>query len=103
MGNTFVAERMQMVWSTLPKQLSKENKKFIYGLVREGARDFKGALTEQYVAGELITHGLPLYYYSTPNSTCEIDFILQNHSDIMPIEVKAEDNLKAKSFLLTPP
>ncbi len=161
-----VAERIQMVWSTLPKQLSKENKKFIYGLVREGARakdyevaiqwlvdiglvhkcyrlskpylplksyieldhfklymfdigllsamsgldvhtileknkifvDFKGALTEQYVAGELIAHGLPLYYYSTPNSTGEIDFILQNHSDIMPIEVKAEENLKAKSL-----
>lgn len=161
-----VAERIQMVWSALPKQLSKENKKFIYGLIREGARakdyevaiqwlidiglvrkcyriskpfiplksyielenfklymfdigllsamaeldvhtiiegnrifvDFKGALTEQYVAGELAAKGLPLYYYSTPNSSGEIDFLLQKNSSIIPIEVKAEENLKAKSL-----
>lgn len=161
-----IAERIQMVWSTLPKQLSKENKKFIYGLIREGARakeyevaiqwlmdiglvrkcyriskpyiplksyielenfklymfdigllsaasdldvhtiiegnkifvDFKGALTEQFVAEELTAKGLPLYYYSTPNSSGEIDFVLQKNSSVLPIEVKAEENLKAKSL-----
>lgn len=161
-----IAERIQMVWSALPKQLSKENKKFIYGLIREGARakeyevaiqwlvdiglvrkcyriskpyiplksyielenfklymfdtgllsamselnihtiiegnkifvDFKGALTEQFVAEELTAKGLPLYYYSTPNSSGEIDFVLQKNSSVLPIEVKAEENLKAKSL-----
>lgn len=160
------AERIQMVWSTLPRQLSKENKKFIYCLIREGARareyetaiqwlldiglirkcyrlskpyfplksyvepenfkiylfdvgllsamsnldvhtileedkifvDFKGALTEQFVAGELSACGIPLYYYSTPNSDGEIDFILQQNSRVIPLEVKAKENLKAKSL-----
>ncbi len=161
-----IAKRMQMVWDTIPKQLAKENKKFVYGLIREGARareyeiaiqwlidtglvykctrvskpylplksyaepenfklyvldtglllamadidvhtiiegnrllvDFKGALTEQYISGELTNHNIPLYYYSTPNSSGEIDFITQYKSSIIPIEVKAEENLKSKSL-----
>ncbi len=161
-----ISNRMHMVWDTIPKQLAKENKKFIYGLIREGARareyetaiqwlldigliykcyriskpnlplkayvepenfkiyildiglllamanvnvhsiiesntlltEFKGALTEQYVANELVNHGMPLYYYSTPNSSGEIDYVIQNNSGIVPIEVKAEENLMAKSL-----
>lgn len=159
--------RLRMVWNSIPSQLAKENRKFIYGLVREGARakdyetaimwltdcglvhkisritapnlplkayedlksfklflvdvgllgcmtnlrqgvlldgndlfvEFKGALTEQYVMQQLIT--IPdtgLYYYTNERSTCEIDFLLDSGEQIIPIEVKAAENLRAKSL-----
>ena len=158
--------RIQMVWNSIPAQLAKENRKFIYGIVREGARakdfelaiqwlldygliyksfrvkkpgmpliaymeqnsfkmfmldvgllaakgnlsaktllegtrifeEFKGALTEQYVAQELACRGMELYYYSTENSSGEIDFIVQRGMECIPVEVKAEENLRAKSL-----
>ncbi len=158
--------RIQMVWQSIPMQLAKENKKFIYGIIREGARakdfelaiqwlqdcglilksnritkpgmpliaymemnhfkiymhdvgllaargnlhprvllegnrifeEFKGALTEQYVAQELISSGRSLFYYSKENSSGELDFILQEKTNIIPLEVKAEENLRAKSL-----
>ena len=162
-----VVPRINMVWDSIPAQLSKENKKFIYGVMKEGARakDFevaiqwltdagllhkvynlskpglplnayqelsafklyhndlgllgamsnlkaktlidgntlftehKGALTEQFVFQQLhLIEDLPIYYFS-PDSHLEIDFVIQNEDDeIIPIEVKAEENLKAKSL-----
>lgn len=159
--------RLNLVWESIPMQLAKENKKYIYGQVREGARakdfelaiqwlldcglihkvqrvnkpslplkayldmnafkiflldigllvamtdldvkviidgnriftEFKGALTEQYVLQQLISQleTVP-YYYSAKNSSGEIDFILQGRTNIVPLEVKAEENLKAKSL-----
>ncbi len=158
--------RIQMVWNSIPMQLSKENRKFIYGAIREGARakdfelaiqwledcglvhknyrvskpgmplisymdmsafkiymldvgllgargdldavtllegnaifsEFKGALTEQFVAQELKASGSELYYYNAENSKGEVDFIIQKSGKIIPIEVKAEENLQAKSL-----
>ena len=159
--------RIRMVWKSIPAQLAKENKKFIYGVVKEGARakdfelaiewlkdaglihkvnrckkaqipltayedfsafklfmsdiglmgamsniptqsllegnvlfsDFKGALTEQYVMQQLKENpSLSIYYWSADNSRGEIDFLLQNEDKITPIEVKAEENLQAKSL-----
>lgn len=158
--------RIQMVWDSIPMQLTKENKKFIYGIIREGARakdfelaiqwlldcglvhkgyrvskpgmpliaymemnifklyfldvgllsarcgldartllegnriftEFKGALTEQFISQELSASGMELYYYSTQNSTGEIDFVIQQKGYVIPIEVKAEKNLQAKSL-----
>ena len=159
--------RIRMVWNSIPSQLAKENKKFIYGTVKEGARakdfelaiewlkdaglvhkvnrckkaqlplkayedfsafkmflsdiglmgamsnvpaqsimdgnalfsDFKGALTEQYVLQQLITDSsLSIYYWSADNSRGEIDFLLQDKEKIIPVEVKAEENLQAKSL-----
>lgn len=158
--------RIQMVWNSIPLQLAKENRKFIYGIIREGARakdfelaiqwladcgliykshriskpgmplisymdmssfkiymldvgllaargnldaktllegnkiftEFKGSLTEQFVAQELNAIGLELYYYSAKNSKGEVDFIVQKSGNIIPIEVKAEENLQAKSL-----
>ena len=149
----------------MPAQLSKENRKFLYGVVRDGARareyeialqwlfdggmihrvsnvsaprlplksyedktsfkifavdigllgamceldsdtivkgnsiftEFKGALTEQYVLQQLKLKHEP-YYWSKPNARQEIDFLLQIGNEIVPIEVKAEENLKAKSL-----
>lgn len=159
--------RIRMVWNSIPSQLAKENKKFIYGAIKEGARakdfelaiewlkdaglvhkvnrckkallplkayedfstfkmflsdiglmaamsnvpaqsildgnalfsDFKGALTEQYVLQQLITDpSLSIYYWSAENSRGEIDFLLQDKEKIIPVEVKAEENLQAKSL-----
>lgn len=158
--------RIKMVWNSILTQLAKENRKFIYGIVREGARardfeiaiqwlsdyglilrsyrvkkpgiplnaymeqssfkmfmldvgllaakgnlsakallegtaifeEFKGSLTEQYVAQELAGRGIALYYYSTENSSGEIDFVVQASKDCIPVEVKAEENLRAKSL-----
>lgn len=161
-----VVPRIMMVWNSIPFQLAKENRKFMYGALREGARakdfelaiqwledaglilksyrvskpdipliaymemnsfkmfmfdvglltaktglsarlllegsrifeEFKGALTEQYVAQELHAAGYPLYYFATARSTGEIDFMLQGDLDCVPIEVKAEQNLRARSL-----
>lgn len=162
-----VVPRIRMLWNSIPAQLAKENKKFIYGLVREGARakeyetaimwlsdcglvhrinrvnsariplrayedlkafklflvdvgllgcmaglrqrtliegndlfvEFKGAFTEQYVCQELKTiSDLHLFYYTNERGSCEIDFVADTGDQIVPIEVKAEVNLKAKSL-----
>ena len=60
--------------------------------------EFKGALTEQFVAQELKVYGEELYYYSAETSSGEVDFLLQQGMEILPIEVKAEENLQAKSL-----
>ncbi len=72
------------------------------GTIVDGNRiftEFKGALTEQYVLQELIAedHLSPMYY-SAENSRMEIDFMVQRGSGIIPIEVKAEENLRARSL-----
>ena len=61
--------------------------------------EFKGALTEQYVLQQLIaeTEYTP-YYYAGEKSTYETDFLIQKKKNILPIEVKAETNLKSKSL-----
>lgn len=162
-----VVPRIRMLWNSIPGQLAKENKKFIYGLVKEGARareyelallwltdcglvhkihrvktpnlplsayedlkafklflldvgllscmtglrqetlldgnnlfkEFKGALTEQYVLQQLKTiKNLNLYYWTNERGTAEIDFVIDNGHDVIPVEVKAEQNLQAKSL-----
>lgn len=162
-----IVPRIRMLWNSIPSQLAKENKKFIYGLVREGARakdyetaimwlsdcglvhkisrvnaagiplkayedlkafklfvvdvgllgcmtglrqrtllssndlfvEFKGALTEQYVCQQLKTiEDLDVYYYTNERGSCEVDFVVDTGERIVPVEVKAEVNLKAKSL-----
>lgn len=159
--------RLNLVWNSISMQLAKENKKYIYGQVRKGARakdfelaiqwlldcglihkvhriekpalplkaymnldifkiylldvgllmamtglnaqviidgnriftEFKGALTEQYILQQLIAgENVEPYYYSAENSKGEIDFILQGNTSVIPLEVKAEENLRAKSL-----
>lgn len=159
--------RIRMVWKSIPAQLAKENRKFIYGVLKEGARarefelaiewlrdaglvykvnrckkamlplaayedfsafkmflsdvglmgamsnvpaqslldgnvlfsDFKGALTEQYVLQQLLgKSSLSVYYWSSENSRGELDFLLQDEEKIIPVEVKAEENLQSKSL-----
>lgn len=163
---TAEANRISMVWHSMPSQLEKENKKFVYGVAKAGARakDFevaiqwlmdaglvyksekvvqakmplkfyvdvasfklflldcgllgamsetpperllvaengmeesKGAFTENYVMSQLVaTRDMAVFYYSN-DSKLEIDFLIQHGGDIVPIEAKAEENLRAKSL-----
>lgn len=158
--------RIREVLDSLPSQLARENKKFIYGAVRKGSRakdfelaiqwlvdagivykvsrikepkmplkfyedmeafklflldcgllacmtdasadqmligdnvftEFKGAFTEQYVLQQLLALGLKPYYWSNVKTPSEIDFIIQGNQRIIPIEVKAEENVRARSL-----
>ena len=158
--------RIRMVWQSIVSQLTKENKKFIFGALKKGARasefeeavqwltdagivykvnrvnavqmplkfyedreafklfildvglmgamadvpasqimvannifkEFKGAFTEVYVKSQLATTMIPVYYHSVEKSRIELDFIIQLSDNVYPIEVKAEENVKAKSM-----
>ena len=162
-----IVPKIRMLWNSIPSQLAKENKKFLYGLVREGARareyetailwlsdcglvhkvsrvnaagiplkayadlkafklfvvdvgllgcmtglrqrtlldgndlfvEFKGALTQQYVCQQLKTiEDLGVYYYTNDRGSCEVDFVVDTGEMIVPVEAKAEVNLRAKSL-----
>ena len=162
-----IVPRIRMLWNSIPAQLTKDNKKFVYGIIKDGSRakdyelalmwlsdcglvhkvhrvtaphiplkayedlkafklfvldvgllscmvrlnqkvllsgnelfiEFKGALTEQYVLQQLKTlKNLAAYYWTNDRGSAEIDFLVDNGIDVMPIEVKAETNLKAKSL-----
>ena len=58
---------------------------------------YKGNIAENYVAAQLVRNGLSLYYWKS-NSDAEIDFILYNEDGLIPIEVKASDNITSKSL-----
>lgn len=61
--------------------------------------EFKGALTEQYVLQQLLVlQDYPIFYWATEKGQAEVDFVVQYQQHILPIEVKAEENLKAKSL-----
>ena len=61
--------------------------------------EFKGALTEQYVCQQLKTiRDLDVYYYTNDRGSCEVDFVVDTVELIIPVEVKAEVNLRAKSL-----
>ncbi len=62
-------------------------------------KEFKGALTEQYVMQQLAAiPNFNTYYYTNDRGSCEIDFVVDNGELVVPVEVKAEINLKAKSL-----
>jgi hypothetical protein len=61
--------------------------------------EFKGALTEQYVQQQLRAEcGILPNYWSSSSGQAEVDFLFQDGKDIIPVEVKAEENLRAKSL-----
>ena len=158
--------KIGQVLDSLPSQLSKENKKFIYGVIKSGARaaefelaiqwlidagiihkvnrikearmplkfyedisafklflldlglfacmcevpaseilignnifiEYKGAFAEQYVLQQIISRKVKPYYWSSEKTPSEIDFVIQRDDKIVPIEVKAEVNVKARSL-----
>ena len=159
-----VVPKIKMIWNSILPQLSKENKKYVYGLLKQGARakeyedallwlenyglikrvsriskphfplksytdskafklyihdvgllnamgnvdekillepskmfsEFKGSLTEQFVLQELTAKDVTGYYWS--ENTAELDFVIEKENSIVGMEVKAEENLKAKSL-----
>lgn len=159
--------RVRMAWQSIPSQLSRENRKFVYGLVKEGARareyeialqwlfdmnvaakvvritkpdiplsayqdpnsfkifmndvgllstfsnldvksllegnkifeEFKGAFTEQFVFQEIRSlDNLTPHYWSADRSLAEVDFVIEYEGKVVPIEVKATNNLRGKSL-----
>lgn len=160
-------EKVRMLWSSVPTQLAKDNKKFIYNAIKKGARakefetaltwlkdagliyqvykitkpglpigayedldsfklfvldvgllgalvnldaktildryeifqEFKGAMAEQYVLQQFKTiKDLPVYYWTNETSRSEVDFVIQLNSKVVPVEVKAATNLRARSL-----
>ncbi len=61
-------------------------------------REFKGSMTENYVLCELLEHGCDTAYYWSSGNTAEVDFVVQSGAEIVPIEVKSETNVKARSL-----
>lgn len=163
---TSEANKINMVWQSMPSQLVKENKKFVYGVAKPGGRakefegaiqwlmdaglvykservsvpkmplkfyvdissfklflldcgllaamsetppdvllvanngmeESKGAFTENYVMSQLVaTRNTSVFYYSN-DAKLEIDFLIQHGCVIVPIEAKAEENLRSKSL-----
>lgn len=61
--------------------------------------EFRGALTEQFVLQQLKTiKGPATYYWTNDRGSAEIDFLIDTGRKVIPLEVKAEQNLKAKSL-----
>jgi len=158
--------RIRLVWQSVVGQLAKENSKFIYSLLRKGARarefelaivwlkdaglihkvtrvsksewpleayakwddfkvyihdcgllgamaqlppsiileddrlftEFKGILAEQYALQQLVSHGIPLYYWRPENADAEVDFLIPIHGKIIPLEVKSSVNTRSRSL-----
>lgn len=91
---------MIKVWIALDVGLLAAMSGLDSSIIVEGNRiftEFKGALTEQYVLQELLLSYDP-YYFAKKNSQLEIDFLIQKAGQVIPIEVKAEENLKARSL-----
>ena len=61
-------------------------------------KEYKGAFTELFVLTQLITEDLPIYYFSSNDSRVEIDLVVQKGTTVVPIEIKAEENVHAKSL-----
>lgn len=69
--------------------------------LREGNRlftEFKGALTENYVLQHLVAHVEAPPRYWTSGNTAEVDFLVQLKNTVIPIEVKADENVKSRSL-----
>ena len=159
--------RIHQIWNSIPQQLAKSNKKFVYGDIQKGARakdfelaiewlidagliykisrvrkaaiplkfyedfsgfklfildhglmgamvdapvseillggnvfeEYKGTFTEQYVLEQLMCYRSGgVYYYVSDSSKLELDFLIQDENTLVPIEVKAEENLRSKSL-----
>ncbi len=63
-------------------------------------REYKGAFTEVFVESQLATIGIPVYYHTVERSRIELDFVIQLYDNVYPLEVKAEENVRAKSMRL---
>ncbi len=159
--------KIKLIWKSVPSQLFKENKKFVYGALRKGARaaeyeeaiewlvdsgllykvsrvsktalplhlyeernvfklftldvgllgamvdtdpsqiliqsdlmaEFNGGLAEQFILQQMKSQHIPsIYYHSADDSRLEIDFLVQSHGELVPIEVKSGKSVRANSL-----
>lgn len=60
--------------------------------------EYKGMITEQYTAQQLIARGFPLHYWSNDKTPAELDFVIQIKDEVIPIEVKSARNVRGKSL-----
>ena len=60
--------------------------------------EYKGVFTELFVYTQLVPLGMPICYYSSNDSKIEVDFVVQDGGRIIPVEVKAEENVRSKSL-----
>ena len=162
-----IVPRIRLLWNSIPAQLAREQKKFIYGLIKSGARareyemalawlmdcrlvhkvehiskpsvplaayaspgsfklflldigllstlsrldkksiltgntifqEFKGALTEQFVLQQFRSNNeIFPYYWTAAKGSAEVDFVFQLGGEVVPVEVKAAENLQSKSL-----
>lgn len=159
-------QKIHYIWSSLPSQLSRENKKFLYQTVKNGARareyedalqwlisaglvhkiyrsakpslpisayddlsafkiysldvgilrrlsqldpvaisegnrlftEFKGALTENFILNCLIRQFETIPRYWSSGNRAELDFLMQYQNEIVPVEVKSDENIRSKSI-----
>ncbi len=71
--------------------------------VREGNRlftEFKGALTENFVLQHLVSHFEVTPRYWNSGNQAEVDFLIQAKNEIIPIEVKSDENIRSKSLAI---
>ena len=166
-ADSSILGRIHQVWNSIPQQLARSNRKFIYGDIQKGARakdfelaiewlidagmvykiprvrkagiplkfyedfsafklfmldhglmgamvdapieeillrnnvfeEYRGTFTEQYVLEQLKAElNKEIFYFDSENSKLELDFLLQNENVLVPVEVKAEENLRSKSL-----
>lgn len=158
--------RIRMVWQSIVGQLAKENSKFIYSMLRKGARakdfelaigwlhdaglihkvtriskagwpvdayalwsdfklymhdcgllgamgqlppsiilgdnklftEFKGVVAEQFAMQQLVASRISLYYWNPENAEAEVDFVMPIHGNLIPLEVKAGENVRSRSL-----
>ena len=69
----------------------------LVNILKDEAFMFKGAIVENYVATELMKNNIDLFYYNKPQ-IMEIDFLIDTNAGVIPIEVKASDNIKSSSL-----
>jgi len=91
-----IVPRIRLLRRSIPKQLAKENRKFVYG--DSLFSDCRGAVTEQFALQELVCQGIFPFYWSSEKSSGEVDFVFQSGPRVIPLEVKASENLQAKSL-----
>lgn len=66
-------------------------------IILDNLEIYKGIITENYVATQFVSNKNDLYYWSSSNKA-EIEFLLYNDDGIIPVEVKANKNIKSKSL-----
>lgn len=64
-------------------------------VILDSLLQYKGIIVENYVATQLVSNNIPLIYWESGNKA-EVDFILYNDDGIIPIEVKANDNVNSQ-------